>query len=102
MMKRTIALLLTAVLLLSCTACSVPPKATETAPTTAPTETETVSTVPTATVTEPTEEVKPEIDEAELPYDYQTADGLLRITLQNHHWGQINNDENDIMLSNGD
>ena len=102
MMKRTIALLLTAVLLLSCTACSVPPKATETAPTTAPTETETVSTVPTATVTEPTEEVKPEIDEAELPYDYQTADGLLRITLPNHHWGQIYTDEHDVLLSDGD
>lgn len=102
MMKKAIALFLTAVLLLSCTACSAPAKATETAPTTVPATTEPASTVPTANVTEPTAEAKPEIDEAELPYDYQTTDGLLSITLPNHHWGQLYTDEHDVLFSDGD
>lgn len=101
MMKKAVALLLAAVLLLSCTACSAPAKATETAPTAVPAETAPVSTVPAANVTEPTAEVKPEINEAELPYDYQTADGLLRITLPNRNWGQLYTDEHDALFSDG-
>lgn len=108
-MKRIAALLLAVVLLLSFLGCSsqaAPVKATETAPATAPKATEAVpttaaATVPTASASETPEETKPEVDEAALPYDYETVDGLMRITLPNRSWVQLYSDEYDILFSDG-
>ena len=102
MMKKAIALLLAAVVQMSCAACSAPSQTPESASTTAPATTVPVSTVPTENVTEATEESKPEINVAELPYKYQTKDGLLSISLPNQHWGQVYTDEHDVLFSDGD
>lgn len=100
-MKKVIALFLAAVLMLSSTACSAKPESTETAPSSGSATAEPVPTTPTENAGETTSEAKPEIDEAELPYEYQTADGLLRITLPNHRWGQLYSDEHDVLFSDG-
>lgn len=100
-MKKAIALFLTTVLLLSCAACSASGAAAEAAPSTAPAQTEPAPTVPATEATEPVEESKPELDETELPYEYATADGLVRITLPNRRWGQVYTDEHDMLFSDG-
>ena len=96
-MKKVIALFLAAVLMLSSAACSAKPESTETAASSASATAEPLPTAP----PENAAEAKPEIDEAELPYEYQTADGLLRITLPNHRWGQLYSDEHDVLFSDG-
>lgn len=75
-MKKLAVFFLTMILLLTCVVCSVSAQSTGT-------------------------EAKPEIDEAELPYEYATADGLLRITLPNRSWGQLYTDEHNMLFSNG-
>lgn len=102
MVKKAMALFLSVVLLLTCAACSAPVDAAATAPTTVPATTAPASTVPTQNATEPTVAAQPELDEAELPYDYETADGMLHITLPNLRWNEVYTNEHDVLFSDGD
>lgn len=93
-MKKITALLLTAALLLSCTACSsakdtvtATPEPTETpAPTEAPAEAEPVA----------------EVVIDDVPVHVTSEDGLVELDLPNQRWAELHSDEHKILFSNGD
>lgn len=99
-MKKTIALLLSAVLLLSATGCS-----SAAAPTPPATTTATEAVQATTVATQPTEATEPaaepSVPVADLPYDYKTTDGMLEITLPNQRWSQVYSNEVDALFSDG-
>ena len=108
-MKRCFALLLSAILLMSCAACGAP--ASQAAPAPAPAPTEPVATVPettaatapAATVAEAAEVVPQEtVNKDDLPYTTTSSSGLVTITLPNPRWVELYTDEHTILFSDGD
>lgn len=108
-MKKFAVLFLAAALVLTCAACGTQASATGTTATTAPATTAPETTAATeATVPEttavPTAEaaVMEAAVKDDVPYETQSADGLLTITLPNQRWTELESGEHTVLFSDGD
>lgn len=109
-MKNVAAVVLSAALLLTCTACTLPmaQSAAATAPSTTETTQTTPSTVPTAAPTAAPTVAATEVSTQEtlakddVPVRVTSEDKLLVIELPNQRWAELYSDEHTILFSDGD
>ena len=104
-MKKIMAMLLAALLLLSCTACvsdtqsAAAPTSQTTQPVTTAPETTAAPTTAPAAEAEPVQETLVKDD---VPVTVTSKDGLVTLDLPNQRWAELHSDEHTILFSDGD
>lgn len=101
-MKKTAALLLAAILLLSCTACASPEAQAATLAGTQPAQTPTTQAAPAPTETAVEAAVQETLAKDDVPVSVTSGDGLVTLNLPNQRWAELYTDEHTVLFSDGD